>query len=120
MSALKFKHFNAEDRQSKNVVFGWLTPLCAAQNPDGFCIENDFVLYKLQYGPEFLEKNILRLESGLTEISNKSIKTKLFAGMVEMVDAADSKSAGFTPLRVQVSLPVPEEFQEVRSKVCSF
>lgn len=45
MSALKFKHFNAEDRQSKNVVFGWLTPLCAAQNPDGFCIENDFVIY---------------------------------------------------------------------------
>ena len=28
--------------------------------------------------------------------------------MVELVDAADSKSAGFTPLRVQVSLPVPE------------
>ena len=29
--------------------------------------------------------------------------------MVELVDAADSKSAGFTPLRVQVALPVPVE-----------
>ena len=33
--------------------------------------------------------------------------------MVELVDAADSKSAGFTPLRVQVSLPVPQEYEGV-------
>ena len=29
--------------------------------------------------------------------------------MVELVDAADSKSAGLTPLRVQVSLPAPQD-----------
>ncbi len=32
-----------------------------------------------------------------------------FAGMVELVDAADSKSAGGNPLRVQVSLSVPKK-----------
>ena len=33
------------------------------------------------------------------------------AGMVELVDAADSKSAGGNPLRVQVSLSVPEKLK---------
>ena len=35
--------------------------------------------------------------------------------MVELVDAADSKSAGFTPLRVQVSLPVPENIRRLQN-----
>lgn len=40
------------------------------------------------------------------------------AGMVELVDAADSKSAARKGLRVQVSLPVPLEKKEVACK-CS-
>lgn len=35
-------------------------------------------------------------------------KTHLHAGMAELVDAADSKSAGRKPLGVRVPLPVPE------------
>ena len=42
--------------------------------------------------------------------------------MVELVDAADSKSAGFTPLRVQVSLPVPANIKGLQrqSLFCVF
>ena len=40
--------------------------------------------------------------------------------MVELVDAADSKSAGFTPLRVQVSLPVPENIRRSRKATAFF
>lgn len=41
-------------------------------------------------------------------VDKHSGKKNLYAGMVELVDAADSKSAGGNTLRVQVSLPVPE------------
>ena len=43
-----------------------------------------------------------------------------FAGMVELVDASDSKSDGFTPLRVQVSLPVPSKSKGLREIVGPF
>ncbi len=56
----------------------------------------------------FLKKT-LDLYAGLCQNSSCDC-----AGMVELVDAADSKSAEGNLLRVQVSLPVPKEFWLVR------
>ena len=39
-----------------------------------------------------------------------AINAENHAGMVELVNAVDSKSTGFTALGVRVSLPVPEEY----------
>ena len=44
----------------------------------------------------------------LTVRKRCGIRQLQHAGMVELVDAADSKSADGNILRVQVSLPVPE------------